>query len=171
LHRLGPCLTALVCAAVLAGCGGAGEEPAEEPTLPSELSSELASRSDAVADAYAAGDVCGAAQRADELLAAVEAAIEQGRVPPELREPLTASAIELVAEINCPAETPAPPQEDGDPCAELVQQKEALEEQRSDAEGEGVQDALDEQIASLEDQIEACRERSEGDGDDEDDDD
>jgi hypothetical protein len=171
LLRLRLCLTALLCAPLLAACGGAGEKSATEPRLPDEVSAELASRSDAIADAYASGDVCGAARRADELLAAVDAAIAAGKVPTELQEHLTTSATELVEEINCPAQPAAPPptEEEQDACAALVEQKDALEEQRSDLEGEDVE-RLDEQIAALEAQIEACQGGDDGgDGDDDDD--
>ncbi|MGH3092127.1 MAG: hypothetical protein ACRDOG_07345, partial [Gaiellaceae bacterium] len=111
MHRLVPCLTALVCAAVLAGCGGDGEETAPGPTLPQGLATDLADRSDAIADSYAGGDVCGAAGQADDLLAAVLAAIEEGRVPAEFQESLTGTANKLVNEINCAEEAPATTEE------------------------------------------------------------
>lgn len=162
LHRFVPCLTALVCAAVLGGCGGNGEESAP-PTLPRGLASDLASRSDAIADAYAAGDVCGAARQADDLLDAVNAAVQEGRAPAEFQEPLTPTANELVNEINCP-------EEDSD-CDELVEQKDALEEEKKDTKGKGRDRELDEQIKTLEEQIEACQEGGDKGGDDEEDDD
>jgi hypothetical protein len=153
----------LVCATVRVGCGGKGEESAPEPTLPRGLASDLASRSDAIADAYAAGDVCGAARQADELLDAVNAAIQEGRVPAELQEPLTATTTELVNEINCPEEDSG--------CDELVEQKDVLEEEKKDTKGKGRDRELDEQIKALEAQIEACQERADEGGEDEDDDD
>ena len=173
MTHLVPCLTALACAAVLGGCGGNGEESAP-PTLPRGLASDLASRSDAIADAYAAGDICGAARQADDLLGAVNAAIQEGRVPTEFREPLTATANELANEINCPEEepTPPPPDEDSD-CDELVEHKDALEEEKKETKGKakGRDRKLDEQIKALEEQIEACQERGDEGGDEEEDDD
>jgi len=157
--------------AVLGGCGGSGDESAP-PTLPRELASDLASRSDAIADSYAAGDVCGAARQADDLLGAVNAAIQEGGLPTEFREPLTATANELVNDINCPEEesTP-PPREEGSDCDELVEQKDALEEEKKETKGKGRARELDEQIKALEEQIEACQEgRDEGGGEEEDDD-
>jgi len=168
LHRPIWCLTALLCAAALASCGGEGEESAPGPTLPSGLASDLASRSDAIADAHAAGDVCGAARQADDLLDAVIAAIEEGRVPADFQEPLTATANELVNEINCPEQKPAPPAEASD-CGGLVEQKDALEEEKKDTEGRDRE--LEDRIKALEEQIEACQEAGdERDGDEEEDD-
>ena len=168
MHRLAGCLTALLSAAVLAGCGSDGEESAPGPTLPSGLASDLASWSDAIADAHAAGDVCGAARRADDLLDAVIAAIEDGRVPAEFQEPLTATANELVNEINCPEQSPAPPGEESD-CGGLVEEKDALEEEKKDTEDRDRE--LEERIKALEEQIEACQEAGDERGDDEEEDD
>jgi hypothetical protein len=169
VHRLVPCLTALVCAAVLAGCGGNGEETAPGPTLPQGLASDLADRSDAIADAYASGDVCGAAGQADDLLAAVLAAIEEGRVPAEFQESLTGTANKLVNEINCAEEAPATTDEEAQPdCSALVEEKDALEEAKKDTKGKGRKRQLDEQIKALEQEIEACQQgEGEGEGDDE----
>ena len=179
MHRLVPCLTALVCAAILTGCGGAGEESAPTPSLPRGLASELASESDAIADAYDAGDVCGAAGQADELLDAVLAAIESGRVPPEFQESLTATANKLVNEINCPDPAAPPPEEEEDEeqeeeasdCSDLEAEKEALEEERDETTGKGRERRLDEEIAAVEEQIKECEEggnggEGDGEGDD-----
>jgi hypothetical protein len=106
-----PCVLVLVAAITAAGCGGDGGSAAEttpaRPTLSRAVADDLAGRSDAVADALDAGDVCTAAQRADALLAAVLAAINEGRVPREFQEDLTARANELVNTVNCPP-PPAP---------------------------------------------------------------
>jgi hypothetical protein len=168
VHRLVPCLTALVCAAVLAGCGGEGEETAPGPTLPRGLASDLADRSDAIADAFATGDVCGAAGQADDLLAAVLAAIEEGRVPAEFQESLTGTANKLVNEINCTEEPPATTEAEAPPdCSALVEEKDALEEAKKDTKGKGRKRHLDEQIKALEQEIEACQQgEGEGEGDD-----
>ena len=174
VHRLVPCLTALVCAAVLAGCGGNGEETAPGPTLPQGLAADLADRSDAIAASYAGGDVCGAAGQADDLLAAVLAAIDEGRVPPEFQESLTGTANKLVNEINC-TEAPATTEEEAPPdCSALEEEKRALEEAKKDKEDkedkgktEGRDRRIDEQIKALEQEIKACEqgEGEEGDGD------
>ena len=164
--RLGPGLAALVCATLLAGCGGDGDETAPGPTLPSALASDLAARSDAIAEAYTSGDVCGAAGQADDLLDQVLLASEEGRVPGAFKESLTATASKLVNEINCP-EAPPPPLEEEEPtCDELEEQKKALEDERKNEEkgkGKGRERQRDEQIAELEQQIEDCREGADGD--------
>ena len=58
--------------------------------------------SDDIAELLDAGDVCGAAVRADELLDETVRAVNAGDVPPALQEPLTARANELVNAVNCP---------------------------------------------------------------------
>jgi hypothetical protein len=162
-------VTALFCVAALAGCGGGAEESAPGPTLPSGLASDLASRSDAVADAYAGGNVCAAARQADDLLDAVISAIEGGTVPAEFREPLTATANELVNEINCPEQEPPSPTEESE-CGGLVEEKDALEEEKKDSKGGDSE--LKERIKALEEQIEACQRAAgeRGDDDEENDD-
>lgn len=173
MHRLVPCLTALVCAAVLAGCGGNGEETAQGPTLPQGLATDLADRSDAIADSYASGDVCGAAGQADDLLATVLAAIDEGRVPAEFQESLTGTANKLVNEINCTEEAPATTEEEApQDCSALVEEKDALEEAKKDekdkkgkGKAKGRDGRIDEQIKALEREIEACQ-QAEGEGDD-----
>jgi hypothetical protein len=92
---------------VLAGCGG-GETTTEEPTLPRPLAERLAAQSEAVADALAAGDTQSAAARAATLRDEAIAAINDGRVPPELQEELGA-AVNLLAEDVESAATPPPP--------------------------------------------------------------
>jgi hypothetical protein len=167
VHRLVPCLTALVCAAVLAGCGGNGEETAPGPTLPQGLAADLADRSDAIANSYAGGDVCGAAGQADDLLAAVLAAIDEGRVPAEFQESLTGTANKLVNEINC-SEAPATTEEEAPTdCSALEAQRDALEAEKKDTKGKGKKRHLDEQIKALEQELEACQqaEGEEGNGD------
>lgn len=99
---------ALVCNA----CGGSDQRSAEQPSLPRGLASELADTSEAIADALDAGDVCGAAQLADELETAVEAAVASGQVPAELQGELEGTALELQNGINC---TPEPDESDEEP--------------------------------------------------------
>jgi hypothetical protein len=94
---------------LLAGaCGGAEVEP--PPAIEPATAERLAATSDSIADLLDAGDVCGAAGRADELLAQVIEAINSGAVPDRFHEPLSSKANELVNEINCPP----PPETDDD---------------------------------------------------------
>ena len=149
--RLAPWLAASACALALAGCGGGDE--AAPPTLPTGVADGLATQSESVAETLAAGDTCGAAQEADELVAAVEAAIASSEVPVAFRASLRETAVELQNEINCP-----PPAEDQQPdCDALDEEKKALEEELKDTKGKGRKRKLEEQIQALEEQIQACR--------------
>jgi hypothetical protein len=74
---------------------------AEEPALPRAIASDLASQSDAIADALDDEDVCRAAELADELKDAVDAAVAGGRVPPAFQRELEQTATELQNEVNC----------------------------------------------------------------------
>jgi hypothetical protein len=107
VHRLALSLAAALCAVLLAGCGG--DEPAPGPTLPEGLAADLATQSDSIAETLASGNVCSAAQQADVLLDDVVAAIQTGRVPAAFQESLTATANELVNQINCPQPDEPPP--------------------------------------------------------------
>jgi hypothetical protein len=171
VHRLAPSLAATLCAVLLAGCGG--DEPAPGPTLPAGLAGDLAAQSDAIADTLASGNVCDAAQQADVLLDEVITAIQAGRVPAAFQESLTASANELVNQINCPQpDEPPPAALSEEECAALGQQKSDLEAEREDTKGKGKQRKLDEQIAALEAQLQECPpsgDSSSGDGDEGDD--
>jgi hypothetical protein len=154
VHRLAPLLAATLCAVLLAGCGG--DEQAAGPTLPRGLAADLAAQSESIADTLGSGNVCGAAQQADALLDDVVTAIQAGRVPAAFQESLTASANELVNQINCPQpDEPAPPPSEEE-CAALEQQKADLEEERDNTKGKGKQRKLDEQIAALEAQLQEC---------------
>jgi hypothetical protein len=97
-------LIALGAVLALTACGGSDQISAETPRLPRALANELADLSEQVAAALDAGDVCGAAGLADELESAVETAVAEGDVPPELRPELEAAAVELQNGINCPPE-------------------------------------------------------------------
>jgi hypothetical protein len=97
---------ALLAALSVAGCGGE-DAPPPRPALEARLAEDLAVRSDAVASALESGDVCTAAVRADELVAAVDDAVARGRIPSALRERLTTAAVGLQNEVNCPP-PPAP---------------------------------------------------------------
>lgn len=94
-------LAALSLVVALAGCGGSAEPSAEESALPRALASDLAATSEAIADALDGGDLCGAAQLADELDDAVEVAVAEGRVPAEFQGELEETAVELQNGVNC----------------------------------------------------------------------
>lgn len=168
MHRLAPLLVAALCAFLLTGCGG--EQTAPEPTLPRGLAADLATQSDAIAETLASGNVCSAAEQADVLLDDVIAAIQAGQVPAAFQESLTATANELVNQINCPQpDEPPPPAPSEEDCAALEQQKADLQQERENAQGKGKQRKLDEQIAALEAQLQECPQGggSGGDGDEE----
>jgi hypothetical protein len=93
-------------------CGGSDQRSAEEPSLPRALASDLAETSEAIADALDAGDVCGAAQLADELKNAVDAAVASGQVPAELEAELEGTVLELQNGVNCTAEPEEQEEED-----------------------------------------------------------
>jgi hypothetical protein len=94
----------------LAGCGGDGEaNNAAEPRIDSAVATQLADASDEVAQLVEEGNVCEAAERADELLLAAETEVENGTVPPELAGPLLENARALQNEINCDPPMPPPP--------------------------------------------------------------
>ena len=100
---------ALVVAAValLAGCGDAHHAQAPPaPRLPRALAHSWSREAYAVAAALAANDGCAAERRAGRLLAEVIAAINAGRVPRPLLEPLTSAVNALPAQITC---TPSKP--------------------------------------------------------------
>jgi hypothetical protein len=97
------CLAALFVAVLaLAGCGGDDDGTPPRPAIEARLAQDLAARSDAVANALDAGDVCTAAVRADELVAAANDAVARGRIPRGLRDRLISAAIGLQNEVNCP---------------------------------------------------------------------
>jgi hypothetical protein len=146
---------AALCAVLLAGCGG--DEQAAGPTLPAGLAADLAAQSDGIADTLASGEVCDAAQQADVLLDDVVAAIQAGRVPAALQESLTATANELVNQINCPQpDEPPPAPLSAEDCAAFEQEKADLAAERESARGKGKQRKLDEQIAALDAQLQEC---------------
>jgi hypothetical protein len=153
----------LLCALVLAGCGESGETAPQAPAIPRALAQDLAGQADTIAATYEGGDVCGAAQRADELLASVTSAVADGRIPAELEDSLTATANDLVNEINCPEPTTTEEQLD---CDQLEEQKKALEEEKKDVKGKGKERQLEDQIDELEQQIEDCRAQQGEGGDD-----
>jgi hypothetical protein len=111
--RTGTTLMALSCALVLAGCGGGAEGPAPPAAaIDRAAAEELARRADEIADAYTGGDVCGAAQLADELKAEAEQAVASGAVPRARQAELEAVVDDLVNRINCPPPTEEEDEED-----------------------------------------------------------
>lgn len=153
--RFAPWLAVFACALALAGCGGGDE--AAPPTLPPGVAEGLATQSESVAELLDAGETCGAAQEADDLVAAVESAIASGEVPVAFRASLRETAVELQNEINCPTSDEGRQQD----CDALEEEKRALEETLKDTKGKGRKRQLEEQIRTLEEQIHACRDRHE----------
>jgi hypothetical protein len=90
------------------GCGGEDSPPDNAPRIDAAAATQLADSSEEIASLIDAGDVCTAAHRADELLAAAEAGVEKGTVPPALASELTSKAEALRNEVNCPAPPPPP---------------------------------------------------------------
>jgi hypothetical protein len=99
---------------VLAGCGGGSHRAAPpQPKLPAAVAEQLATRSDDVANKLDAGDRCGALAAAQQLQHQTTAAINAGRVPAALQEPLSGAANDLASRITCPPKPqPQPPAED-----------------------------------------------------------
>jgi hypothetical protein len=94
-------LIALGAALATASCGGSSQSSADEPRLPRAIASDLAEKSEAIAATLDAGDACGAANLADELKDAVDAAVAAGRISPEFQGELEGTAVELQNGINC----------------------------------------------------------------------
>ena len=93
---------ALAAALPLGGCGGGNERAAPPPPrLPAPLAADLASQSDDVARLLESNDGCGALAAAKALQTEAIAAINAGRVPARLQEPLSGAANDLTARINC----------------------------------------------------------------------
>lgn len=92
------CLASVVALLATAGCGSDGEErTAEPPRIPAKSAARLAGMSDQIAVELESGDVCGAAEQADEL----SDAVERARLPERFRE-VEAVATTLVDQVNCP---------------------------------------------------------------------
>jgi hypothetical protein len=86
---------------VLAGCGSDEQPTPQEPAIGGALAEDLSAQADTIAATYESGDVCGAAQQADELVNDVAAAIDSGDVPAALQDPLLETAQKLQNDINC----------------------------------------------------------------------
>lgn len=100
--RLATWLAAAGCALSLAGCGGGSEATPSEPAIPAPIAEDLAARSEEIAATLDGGDVCGAAQQADDLVRAADEAIQDGQIPQALQGELQNVALELQNTINCP---------------------------------------------------------------------
>jgi hypothetical protein len=104
--RFATWLAAAGCALTLAGCGGGSEQTSSEPVIPAPVADDLAGQSEAIAASLEGGDVCGAAQQADDLNKAVNDAVAKGQIPSALQRELQNVVSELVNNVNCeePAE-------------------------------------------------------------------
>jgi hypothetical protein len=99
--RFATWLAAAGCALSLAGCGGGSEATPSEPAIPAPIAEDLAARSEEIAATLNGGDVCGAAQQADDLNNAVNDAVANGQIPQALQEELQNVVTELVNTVNC----------------------------------------------------------------------
>lgn len=114
VHRPLSRAAALAGALALAACGGDGDTSEDAaPTLPPELAQALARASDDVAASLEAGDRCVAAGELAELRDAAVVAVDEGRVPGALAEPLLAAVERLATQIEC-VEVEEPDEEDED---------------------------------------------------------
>jgi hypothetical protein len=111
----------LVAAAALvaSGCGSDSRRAATPgPRLPAALAARLASESDRVAGFLDGNDGCAALAEARALQRQTVAAINAGRVPARLQEPLSGAANDLVGRIRCvpprPEAVPVPEPADGE---------------------------------------------------------
>jgi hypothetical protein len=97
-------------AAALAGCGAKAKhaQPPPQPRLPRALAQAWSREATGVATALAANDGCAAEHRAGQLRTEVIAAINAGRVPRALLEPLTSAVNALPARITCTPPAPTP---------------------------------------------------------------
>ena len=101
----------------LSACGGATSEPPPAPKLPRDVASLLAAQSEEVAVALESRACKQARARAAGLRGDAIAAVNSGRVPETLQEPLLAAVNELEADVaTCvppaPAGPPAAPDDD-----------------------------------------------------------
>jgi hypothetical protein len=109
LKALGLAIPLVTVVAALGGCGSDGEETAAAAGgIPSGTADRLAEMSDEIAAALEAGDVCGAAQKADDL----QAAVSEAEIPAELRPEVEAGAAQLVNVVNCDSEQDTTTKED-----------------------------------------------------------
>jgi hypothetical protein len=84
----------------LSACGS-DQDPSPPKTvasLPAPTADRLAARSERIADQLDSGEVCEAAQSADEL----DGAVAEADIPSELRSELEVATERLVNSVNCP---------------------------------------------------------------------
>lgn len=85
-----------------AGCGGTAQQTTpKQPRLPRALAQSWKQQADSVAAALAGGDNCTGQQLATSLQTSVIAAVNAGRVPHRLLEPLTSGVNDLMSRIVC----------------------------------------------------------------------
>jgi hypothetical protein len=110
-------IAALALGSVLAAsaCGGGGDtQTGSKRAIPRSIADRLAAMSESVASSWTAGDECGAAQQADELRHATDAAISSGAIPAPYRGDLEAAVVNLQNTANCPPPpAPAEPEDNG----------------------------------------------------------
>jgi hypothetical protein len=94
-----------------AGCGGGGTSE-DADALPRALGATLVAQTAEVEDALAADDTATAREEALDLQRRVSEAIDAGRVPASLQEPLRSAVEDLIDLIN--EETPTPSEEEDD---------------------------------------------------------
>jgi hypothetical protein len=99
-----------------AGCGG-------EPSLPSKLAEQLSASSDSVAADLEARDFCAARDTVLTLQSRTIAAVNSGRVPPDLQEELLGSVSALLETISCtPPRADARSREDAEALADWLRE-------------------------------------------------
>jgi hypothetical protein len=131
LKALGLAIALVAAMGTLGGCGSDGEESASGG-IPSGTADRLAEMSDEIAAALEAGDVCGAAARADDL----RAAVSEAEISAELRSEVEAGADQLVNGVNCDSEPEATTTEEEDGKHERDEEREE-EDGDSGSSGEG----------------------------------
>jgi hypothetical protein len=97
---MGAVAVALAAGFSLAACGS-DQDPSPPKTvasLPAPTADRLAARSERIADQLDSGEVCEAAQSADEL----DGAVAEADIPSELRSELEVATERLVNSVNCP---------------------------------------------------------------------
>jgi hypothetical protein len=97
-------LASLAALLAFAGCGGGTQEPTDTAAIPRSVAQRLASDSESISAAMDAGDVCGAAQQADELKHAADEAIAAGEIPAAYQDELEAAVVNLQNTVNCVTE-------------------------------------------------------------------
>ncbi len=128
LKVLGLAIPLVAATAALGGCRSDGEDTAAAAGISSETADRLAEMSDEIAAALEAGDVCGAAERADDL----RAAVSEADIPTELRPEVEAGADQLVNVVNCDSEQDTTTTED-----EGDEEKKEKDKDKDKEQGEG----------------------------------